>query len=92
MTVNHVSGNKKGDVMLYALSTCGWCKKTRDLLEELKVDFNFTEVDLLDAPVRQKAIEEVTKWNPRCSFPSLVIDNSVCIVGFDEEKIREAFK
>jgi glutaredoxin-like protein NrdH len=92
MTVNHVPGNKKGDVMLYALSTCGWCKKTRNLLEELKIDFNFTEVDLLDATGKEKAIEEVKKWNPRCSFPSLVIGNSVCIVGFDEEKIRDTFK
>jgi glutaredoxin len=92
MALNHVLGNKKGDVMLYALSTCVWCKKTKNLLEELKVDFNFTDVDLLDAKEKEDAIGEIKKWNPRCSFPSLVIDNSACIVGFDENKIRDAFK
>jgi len=29
--------------------------------------------------------------NPRCSFPTLSIDGK-CIVGFDEQKIRESVK
>jgi glutaredoxin-like protein NrdH len=92
MAVNHVSGNKKGDVMLYALSTCVWCKKTKNLLEELNVDFYFTDVDLLDSGEKEKTKEEIKKWNPSCSFPSLVIDNKFCIVGYDEKKVRETFK
>ena len=32
MAVNHVAGRNKGKVMLYALSTCGWCAKTKELL------------------------------------------------------------
>jgi len=29
MVVEHVPGRNAGQVMLYALSTCVWCKKTR---------------------------------------------------------------
>jgi glutaredoxin-like protein NrdH len=92
MAVNHVEGNNKGHVMLYALSTCGWCKKTKGLLEELKVDFYYTHVDQLKGEERTEAIEAVKKWNPRCSFPSLVVNDSQCIIGYDEAKIREALK
>ena len=48
MAVEHVDGKNKGKVMLYALSTCGWCMKTKDLLRELDVAFDFTFVDLLE--------------------------------------------
>jgi len=92
MTVNHVEGANKGHVMLYALSTCGWCKKTKGLLEELKVEFYYSNVDQLQGPERTEAIEAVKKWNPKCSFPSLVVNDSQCIIGYDEAKIKEALK
>jgi glutaredoxin len=92
MTVNHVEGENKGHVMLYALSTCGWCKKTKGLLEELKVEFYYIHVDHLQGEERAEAIETVKKWNPRCSFPSLVVNDSQCIIGYDEAKIKEALK
>lgn len=92
MTINHVDGDDRGHVMLYALSTCVWCKKTKALLDELKVKFSYANVDLLSKEEKAEAMEQVRKWNPACSFPSMVINNSSCIVGFDEEKIREALK
>jgi glutaredoxin len=92
MTANHVEGENKGRIMLYALSTCGWCKKTKGLLEELKVEFYYTHVDQLKGEERTEAIEAVKKWNPRCSFPSLIVNDSQCIIGYDEAKIKEALK
>lgn len=89
MVVKRVSGEKRGDVMLYALSTCVWCKKTKALLEDMKVEFHYMDVDLLDKEERATVMDELRKWNPACSFPSLVIDNNRCIVGYDEQKIRE---
>ena len=90
--LTHVEGKEKGKIVLYALSTCVWCKKTKELLEELNVDFYFTDVDLLDIGEKEKTKEEIKKSNPSCSFPSLVIDNKFCIVGYDEKKVREALK
>jgi glutaredoxin len=92
MGMTHVPGENRGDIVLYALSTCVWCRKTKELLESLKVDFRYAHVDLLSGKEKDDAMEEVKKWNPRCSFPSLVVGNEHCIVGFDEKKIREAVK
>jgi len=85
-----VQGKKKGDVLLYALSTCGWCRKTKNLLNDLGVEYKYIDVDLLDSKTKDEAMKEVTHWNPSCSFPTMVINNDKCIVGFKEEEIREA--
>jgi glutaredoxin len=92
MVIEHVNGEKKGKVMLYALSTCGWCAKTKELLRELGVDFDYMFVDLLEGQEQDNAMNEVEKWNPNGSFPTLVIRDKKSIIGFREEEIREALK
>ncbi|MCX8022374.1 MAG: glutaredoxin family protein [Syntrophorhabdaceae bacterium] len=92
MEMKRVDGERKRDLTLYTLSTCIWCKKTKELLKELNVGYDYVDVDLLSADDRDEAMEIVKRFNPRCSFPSLIIDGSICIVGFDEKKIREALK
>jgi glutaredoxin len=88
----HVKGRKKdGEVRLYALSTCGWCAKTKELLTKLGVDFSYVYVDLLPKEEMEKAFSDVRRFNPACSFPTVVIDGEKSIVGFREEQLREAF-
>ncbi len=92
MAVVHVSGKKSANLMLYALSTCVWCQKTKKLLDELGVEYDYEYVDNLEGAEREQAMEKVKVWNPRCSFPTLVVNNERCIVGFKEDEIREAVK
>ena len=88
--VEHVKGENRGKIMLYALSTCGWCKKTKELLDSLGVDYSYIYVDLLEGDDQSDTMDEVKHWNPRCSFPTLVINDKSCIVGFNEDEIKEA--
>ena len=88
----HESGTKKGDVILYALSTCQWCRKTKDLLSELGIDYYYIDVDLVVGDDQKELIEEIKKFNPACSFPTMVVNERDTIVGFDEDKIREKFE
>jgi glutaredoxin-like protein NrdH len=90
MAVNHVKGKDVGHVMLYALSTCGWCAKTRKLLEDLSVAYDYEYVDLLQGQEKNAVMQVVQKWNPACSFPTIVIKDKQCIVGFKEDEIRKA--
>lgn len=90
MVTEHVAGKNRGIVILYALSTCGWCARTKDLLRELGVEFDYMYVDLLEDKEQDEAMNQVEKWNPSGSFPTLVIDNRKSIVGFREKEIREA--
>ena len=89
MKMEHVDGENKGKVMLYALSTCGWCKKTKEFLKENGVEFSYVYVDLLEGSDRDEAIKEVGKWNPRRSYPTVVINDKISVAGFKEDEIKK---
>lgn len=90
MAVEHVPGKNVGRLILYALSTCPWCRKTRKLLDDLGVEYDIVDVDLLRNEEQDRVIKEVKQWNPSCSFPTLVINDNKCIIGFKENEIRDA--
>ena len=78
-------------VKLYSLSTCSHCKSTKKFLNECAVEYEFTDVDLLQGDERKAILEDVKSYNPKCSFPTIIIGDKV-IVGFKENEIREALK
>jgi len=88
MQLNHVKGKNRGRVVLYALSTCAWCRKTRRLLTSLGVDYYFVYVDLLKDEEREDVEKTVMRVNPRLSFPTVIIDETEVIVGYDEDEIK----
>ena len=90
--VQHVNGRDAGKVMLYALSTCGWCRKTRQLLDDLGVAYDYEYVDLLQGKERDDVIDSVERLNPDRSFPTIVFGDDKIIIGFKENEIRETLK
>lgn len=88
---NHVHKIDKGKVVVYSLSTCIWCKKTKNLLTELGVDFEYIYVDKLDGEEKNQIIQEIRRFNPSISFPTTIINGRKAIVGFKEKEIREVF-
>lgn len=92
MKTEHVAGKEAGKVMLYALSTCGWCRKTRQLLNDLGIAYDYLYVDLLQGKERDEAVAAIKEWNPETSFPTLVIDNKKCIIGYKEDEIQKNLK
>jgi glutaredoxin-like protein NrdH len=76
--------------MLYALSTCAWCRRTKKFLDDNDVEYDFVYVDLLEeGEEKDQAMEIVRKWNPRRSFPTVVIDDAKSVVGFKPELLKE---
>lgn len=90
MPTTRVEGEKVADIMLYGLSTCGWCRRTKKLLDDLGVEYDYVFVDELTGGEKDRAVEAVSAWNPGVSFPTVVIDNSKGIIGYKEDEIREA--
>lgn len=85
-----VDGTDKGKLVLYALSTCVWCKKAKKLLNKLGVKYSFIFVDELEGKEKEKIMKQLEKWNPHRSFPTVVINDEKCIVGYKEDEIKEA--
>jgi glutaredoxin len=75
-------------VKLFAISTCGWCRRTKRFLEQNKIPAEVTDVDLLEGEEKEKARAAVAEVNPRRSYPTLIIGDQV-VVGYDEDRMRE---
>jgi len=90
--MKHIKGDQKGKIVLYALSTCQWCRKTKELLKNLNIEYYYVDVDMTEGKEREELLGELKKYNPDCSFPTIVIDDSDFIIGFDEDKIKEKLK
>ena len=88
----HIKGKNLGHILMFTLSTCAWCKKTKRLLNESGVDYYYIDVDLLEGEEKRQAERELHIWNPQGSFPTIVINNEHTIVGYSEDEIMEKIK
>ena len=77
------------EVKIFSLSTCSHCKATKKFLGDCTIKYEFINVDELQGDERKAIIDDVKKFNPRCSFPTIIIGEKV-IVGFKEKEIKEA--
>lgn len=86
----HIDGKHMDcKVLLYALSTCIWCRKTRQLLEDENVAFDCVYVDLLDAEGRKACRKHIRRFGDRTSFPAIIFDDTDCIIGYRPDAIKE---
>jgi glutaredoxin len=91
VTFRHVEGRSRGTIVIYALSTCMWCRMTKSLLKEIGVAYSYVDVDTLDGAEKDQAKAEIKRWNPSGSYPTIVIDDHEAISGYDEAEIRGKF-
>jgi len=87
--ITTVPGENKGDIFMFTLSTCIWCKKTKALLADLGAAYRYLDVDLVNGPERDEVMNDFMAKNPETSFPTIVLDGERVILGFDEEEIRK---
>jgi len=86
-----VPGKKRTHkVKMFTLSTCGWCKKTKALMQEMDCEYEYVDIDVVSGEEGKKVREELKKYNPSQNVPTIVIDNGkTVIIGFKEDKIKE---
>jgi len=86
-----VSGKKNDHkVTLYALSTCVWCKLTKQFLTDNGVEFEFIDVDLLDEDDKRKVHETIMSKGGSLSYPTTIVDDKTVVTGFRKDKLKEA--
>jgi len=82
--------NKRHHVKIFTLSTCGWCKKTKELLKSLDVEYDYIDVDTLSGNELTEVMEEVGNYNPYRTYPTIIIDKGKhVILGFKDDEIKE---
>ena len=81
----------ENDVMIYALSTCGWCAKVKRWFEDEGIPFKHAYLDTLSGEETEAMAQEVERISGGRRFPVTVVNGDV-IVGFQPEKFAEAVK
>jgi len=90
--LKHATGKNVGEIIVYALSTCQWCKKTKELLKKLKIEYDYIDVDLLSKAEEHELHELFGQMNIDMNFPVIIVNDKKTIVGFQEDKIRKLSK
>ena len=84
--------NNKHRVLVYALSTCAWCKTTKRFLNDHNIEYEYVDVDLATDEDHEKVRQDIINKGGEPSFPTLIVDNKTVITGFRKDLIREALE
>jgi glutaredoxin len=84
--------NNKHQVLLYALSTCAWCKMTKQFLKDKSVEHEYIDVDLCNEEDKDKIKRDILHRGGALTYPTIIIDNKILISGFYKDKISEALE
>ncbi|MGQ9506757.1 MAG: glutaredoxin family protein [Candidatus Bathycorpusculaceae bacterium] len=90
MNIVKVSGkNKRHKVLVYALSTCAWCKLAKQFLKENEIEYEYVDVDLSNDEDKEKIRKHIIERNGSLSYPAIIIDDKILINGFRKDKLKE---
>ncbi|HRY73830.1 MAG TPA: glutaredoxin family protein, partial [Spirochaetia bacterium] len=73
------------DITIYALSTCGFCKRAIAFLNDRKVAYRYIHVDSIPLETKtevKRLLKE--KFKEDVAFPFAVVDGDKHLVGFIE--------
>ncbi|MGD0159707.1 MAG: glutaredoxin family protein [Candidatus Bathyarchaeia archaeon] len=86
-----VNGNNKTHkVLIYAISTCAWCKMTKEFLKENDIEYEYVDVDLANDEDHEKIRNEITRLGGSPTYPTIIVDGKTVVTGFRKDKIKEA--
>jgi glutaredoxin-like protein NrdH len=84
--------NNKHKVFVYALSTCVWCKLTKQYLNDHEIEYEFVDVDLAEEKDKEKIRDAITSKGGSLSYPTTVVDDQKVITGFRKDLLKEALE
>jgi glutaredoxin len=78
-------------VSMYTLSTCPWCRKTKQFFRDRNIPFDFIDYDLASEDEQNKITYEMTKHTGPISFPFVKIGDTV-VVGYNPERYEQLLR
>ena len=79
-------------IIIFTLSTCMWCKKTKRYLNENNIKYRYIDVDKIDPNDKAIIINYLrSNYEERISYPFLVCESGH-VIGYDPNKYVELLK
>jgi len=82
--------NRVHRVRVYALSTCGWCRRVKEFLGERSVAYEYVDVDLCSRDEKREVTMFLREHNLPLTFPLTVVDESTFISGYRPDDLSRA--
>jgi len=93
MKVVKVDGkDNRHKVLIYALSTCAWCKMAKNFLKDNNIDYEYVDIDQCSKEDREKIKKDIQSRGGDLSYPTLIVDDKTLITGFVKNKIKDALE
>ncbi len=90
MQFSKVAGKKNNHkVTVYALSTCVWCRMTKQYLKDNDVEYEYIDVDLLDEGEKSKVHQTILDKGGNLSYPTTIVDDKTVITGYRKDQLKE---
>ena len=83
-------GRSEHVVFVFALSTCGWCKRTKEFLGENDVAYEYVDVDKCTMDEKREVGRILKERGVPLGFPIVIVDDEVVISGFKLDEFVEA--
>lgn len=82
-----------GQALMYTLSVCRHCVSLKKWLKQHDIPFHEVYVDRYQGAERKALLEKLRSYNPRGSFPTLVLPGGEkSVVGFREAELKKTFE
>ncbi|MCW4034415.1 MAG: glutaredoxin family protein [Candidatus Bathyarchaeota archaeon] len=91
-TVKVPGKHNKHKVLLYAISTCGWCKRAKNFLNENSVQYDYLDIDTCNAEDKNKSMNDILSRGGRLAYPTIIVDDELLLTGPTPEKLREVLE
>ena len=72
-------------VVVYGLSTCPWCRKTKQYFTDMQIEFEYVNYDLANEEEQSKIMQDMKKLGGGNAFPFVKIGEEV-VIGYNPEK------
>ncbi len=87
-----VSGKEIGEIKIYALSTCIWCRKCKTFFDNNGIAYSYCYIDLLPQEEQDEIEEMLGEHTTIISYPMVFADGHDVVVGYNEKKLKKIIK